>query len=105
VSDKLSQLMYDAGLTAQGAWDSMDQYQCDAVMKFAELIIKECVAQCGSQADRKSILKQFGLPVESNIKYSGPDAHWSVTSQYSREYNMPEPSKIDNEPELKKENL
>ena len=61
--------------------------------KFAELIVRECVAQCGSQADRKSILIQFGLPVESNIKYSGPDAHWSVTSQYSREYNMPEQSK------------
>lgn len=42
MNDRLEELMYDAGLTAQGAWDLMDQYQRDAVMKFAELIVREC---------------------------------------------------------------
>lgn len=57
--------------------------------KFAELIILECAACCGSQADKKNIRKRFNLPVESNVKYEGPDAHGSITSQYTREYNLP----------------
>ena len=59
------------------------------VEKFAKLIIEECVACCGSQADKKNIRKRFGLPIESNVKYEGPDAHGSITSQYTREYNLP----------------
>ena len=60
------------------------------IQKFAELIVLECAACCGSQADKKNIRQRFGLPVESNVKYPGPDAHWSVTSQYTREYNIPD---------------
>jgi hypothetical protein len=56
---------------------------------FAELLIKECVECCGSQADRKTIRKRFGLPVESNVKYEGPEPHGSITSQYERQYNLP----------------
>ena len=36
-------LMYRAGLTAQGCWDSMDQYDREAIVKFAQLIVKECI--------------------------------------------------------------
>lgn len=57
--------------------------------KFAEMIIKECVAICMSQADKRNILARFGLPVESDVKYPGPEASGSVTSQYTREYNIP----------------
>jgi len=55
---------------------------------FAEQIIAEAVACCGSQADKKNIKKLFGLPVESNVKYPAPDAvgHYS---QYERKYNIP----------------
>ena len=69
MNDRLTQLMYDAGLTAQGAWDSMDQYQCDAVMKFAELIIEDCanlfpLTFTDEQYQRridKTIRKHFGV--------------------------------------------
>ena len=69
MNERLSQLMYDAGLTAQGAWDSMDQYQCDAVMRFAELIIKDCadlfpLTFTDEQYQRridKTIRKHFGI--------------------------------------------
>ena len=50
--------------------------------KFAELIIRECAACCGSQTDMRNIRNRFGLPVESNIKYSSPDRDASVNSQY-----------------------
>lgn len=55
----------------------------------SDLIIKECIACCGSQADKKNILKRFGYEIPSDIKYKGPDAHWSITSQYNRDYNLP----------------
>lgn len=42
MNDKLENLMYQAGLTAQGCWDHMDEYDQAAIQKFAELIIHEC---------------------------------------------------------------
>jgi hypothetical protein len=36
-------LMYHAGLTASGCWDSMDDYDHKAIEKFAELIVQKCV--------------------------------------------------------------
>ena len=42
MNDKLDDLMYQAGLTAQGCWDQMDKYDRTSVLKFAELIIQEC---------------------------------------------------------------
>ena len=55
----------------------------------AELVAEECAQICGSQADKKNIRAAFGLPVESNIQYPAPEAHWSVNSQYERDYNIP----------------
>ena len=55
----------------------------------AAAIVEECAQICMSQADRKNIRKRFGLPVESNIKYPGPEPHGSITSQYTRQYNLP----------------
>lgn len=54
----------------------------------AQLIVEECAACCGSQADRRNIRKRFGLSVESNVKYPGPEAQ-GHHSQYGREYNIP----------------
>ena len=36
--EELEDLMYRAGLTAQGCWDSMDQYDREAIMNFAALV-------------------------------------------------------------------
>lgn len=43
MNEKFDDLMYRAGLTAQGCWDSMDDYDRDAILKFAELIIEESI--------------------------------------------------------------
>ena len=42
MNDKLQDLMYQSGLTAQGCWDEMDGYDHGAIEKFAELIVREC---------------------------------------------------------------
>jgi len=57
--------------------------------RFAEYIVEECARCCGSQSDKDNIRRHFDLPVESNIKYPAPEAHWSVNSQYDRDYNIP----------------
>ena len=43
MNEKIEDLMYQAGLTASGCWDEMDDYDRRAIEKFAELIVKECI--------------------------------------------------------------
>ena len=35
--------MYQSGLTADGCWNEMDEYDKQAILKFAELIVRECM--------------------------------------------------------------
>jgi len=67
--NKIDDLMYEAGLTAQGCWDEMDEYNRTAIMKFAELIVAECLEWCDAHATingtaqqiRNSIKNHFGV--------------------------------------------
>lgn len=38
--------MYHAGLTADGCWNEMDDYDREAIEKFAQLIVQECADIC-----------------------------------------------------------
>jgi cell division FtsZ-interacting protein ZapD len=42
VNNKIEDLMYRSGLTAQGCWDEMDAYDREAIEKLVELTVKEC---------------------------------------------------------------
>ena len=42
MNERIDKLMYHAGLTAQGCWDEMDEYDRKAIEKFAELIVRDC---------------------------------------------------------------
>jgi len=42
MNSRIDDLMYQAGLTAQGCWDELDEYNSEAIIRFAELIIKDC---------------------------------------------------------------
>lgn len=46
MNERFESLMYHAGMTAQGCWDEMDSYQQEAVERFAELIVRECIQLC-----------------------------------------------------------
>lgn len=65
--EKFEYLMYEAGLTADGCWDQLDEYDKEAIMKFAKLIVRECaeVAHCNFHVDGLAlgnIMKQhFGV--------------------------------------------
>ena len=66
MNSRLEDLMYRAGLTAQGCWDSMDDYDHKAIEKFAELIIRECAKRVDYWESRQGehsddLLKHFGV--------------------------------------------
>ena len=35
--------MYESGLTAQGSYDKMDQYDQEAIIRFGEVLLKQCL--------------------------------------------------------------
>ena len=59
MNERIEHLMYLAGLTAQGCWDKLDDYDRTAIEKFAELIIRECMSICDvEKADYNNLRKQ-----------------------------------------------
>ena len=50
-NEQLEDLMYRAGLTAQGCWDSMDQYDREAIMDFAKLVAAAEREACAKVAE------------------------------------------------------
>ena len=75
MNKKFDDLMYQAGLTADGCWFEFDNYDQMAIMKFAELIVRECVRRIETEAAEYSepvwavelvndILEQFGVTYE-----------------------------------------
>ena len=43
MTDKIEDLLYASGLTAQGCWDEMDNYDHEAINKLVKLVAKECM--------------------------------------------------------------
>ncbi len=85
MNEKIKGIMTEAGISVEYVTNTK---QIVILEKFGELIIQECIACCGSQADMRNIRNRFGLPTESNVKYPGPEAQ-GHHSQYGREYNIP----------------
>ena len=42
MNSQMQDLMYESGLTAQGCWDQMPEYDRAAIEKFAQLIVRAC---------------------------------------------------------------
>ena len=42
MNQSLEDLMYQAGLTADGCWDQLDQYDRDAIVRLSHLIVERC---------------------------------------------------------------
>lgn len=72
MNNLIDDLMYRAGLTAQGCWDEMDDYDRRAVERFARLIVDECSNellrwqkepfQFDPEFAAKIIKQHFGIP-------------------------------------------
>lgn len=88
MNNRIKELAKEAGLISRKF--SFDQWWekelSDEQMKFAELIINECVDQCMSD-DYKNILNHFGMPIEEDEELDdgcpcGYDGGTSCGSQY-----------------------
>ena len=55
MNENFDKLIYESGLIAQGCWDKFDEYDQQALNKFAELIVRECANICFSEAEGHSI--------------------------------------------------
>ena len=47
MNERIDNLLYQSGLTAQGCWDELGTYEQEAIEKFAELIVRECALTAG----------------------------------------------------------
>lgn len=47
MNERLEQLMYNSGLTAQGCWDELDEYTKQSIERFANNLIKEFIGLIG----------------------------------------------------------
>jgi TRAP-type C4-dicarboxylate transport system substrate-binding protein len=75
MNNQFDNLMYEAGLTAQGCWDKMDEYDRTAILKFAELIVREvfdCIADEGFEVYEpvvKAVKQHFGVEESRREKF------------------------------------
>ena len=42
MNQPLEDLMYESGLTADGCWDQLDQYDRDAIVRLSYMIVERC---------------------------------------------------------------
>ena len=87
MNHKIKELAKQATITIKDEYGHWINSELNAE-KFAELIVRECIACVGSQGDKVYLKKHFGLPVESDIVYPATDESWSVETQYKRKYNI-----------------
>lgn len=64
MNERIEHCLYQAGLTAQGCWDELDDYAKEGIEKFAELIIRECAEFVSN--DRQN--DNYGVFVSNRIK-------------------------------------
>ena len=63
MNKQIEDLMYRAGLSAQGCWDEMDAYDKQAIEKFAELIVEECTTVI-----EKNLFQNIGYNTSKAVK-------------------------------------
>ena len=66
MNERIEHCLYQAGLTAQGCWDELDDYAKQGIEKFAELIVRECAKRVDYWESRQGehcddLLKHFGV--------------------------------------------
>ena len=75
--EQLEDLMYRAGLTAQGCWDSMDQYDREAIMDFAKLVAAAEREKVAAWMRARSYATGHGDTIEDLLK----ELEWQVAER------------------------
>ena len=67
MNERIEHCLYEAGLTAQGCWDELDDYAKQGIEKFAELLILEAYdfvcsnPHRGTSLTGKQLKEHFGI--------------------------------------------
>jgi hypothetical protein len=65
MNKQFDDLLYRAGLTAQGCWDELGTYEQEAIERLMELIVKECMdvvsKATASPNGYQALMKHFGV--------------------------------------------
>jgi hypothetical protein len=69
VNEQIEQCLYQAGLTAQGCWDELDDYTKQGIENFALLIVKECAAIVASSSLPDAYSEPCLLGIADEIKH------------------------------------
>jgi hypothetical protein len=64
MNQRIEHCLYQAGLTAQGCWDELDDYARQGIEKFAQLIVQECAVYCEGHILPK------GMAEENDLNYN-----------------------------------
>lgn len=64
-------LMYEAGLTADGCWDELDEYDRKAIVRYGKLVERDCMERInsylrlveygGAPLSNEAIREHFGI--------------------------------------------
>jgi hypothetical protein len=65
MNQRIEHCLYQAGLTAQGCWDELDDYTKQGIEKFAQLIVRECM-----KVSNRSLSK-YELPSDKIAEHFG----------------------------------
>lgn len=58
----IEDLLYNAGLTAQGCWDELDDYARDAIIRVIKMTVNECIDIAYQEGDNVAYLAlHFGV--------------------------------------------
>lgn len=49
MNPKIENLLYQAGITAQGCWDELDSYAKDAILRLITITVDATVLDCSSR--------------------------------------------------------
>ena len=74
--------MYRAGLTAQGCWDSMDDYDHRAIEKFADLIVQDVLNLFGDERLSLHYLEQPCCEDAMTLLQSKIMDHFGIKNDY-----------------------
>ncbi len=78
MNDNFENLLYQAGLTAQGCWDELDDYAREAIVQFGRLIVQDCI-QVVHQQER--IPKEFLYAKPAHIHELAIKQHFGIDNE------------------------
>jgi hypothetical protein len=76
MNERIENLLYQSGLTAQGCWDELGTYEQDAIKKFAELMTNEFIGILQSEITAVEQYKSTSFTIRDAEWHEGKINHF-----------------------------